>query len=328
MSDWFSALIIILIVVFIVDGLRRARRARQGEIRLSANARKADEQLNKEKQEELERSSVFPSGGARQANLKTDQTEDSSDYSPPQQESLNLDDPVPMLMESVVGEETGASQADIEFASVGEENEPSIGALDKLDEILEEDVVAETFTDDLVGTEQKTNKTALFSRQKPSVQIETPQPEEQIKEDPGPSEILIINVMAKAGEVFLGQALFDALMEQKLRFGQMDIFHRHQDNDGDAPVVYSIANIIEPGKFDFAKIKDSQTPGVTMFLTLPTSCDGKAAYEDMVTTAKKLAHALGGELKDENRSALTNQTIEHGRQRVMELERQIKLKKS
>lgn len=45
----------------------------------------------------------------------------------------------------------------------------------------------------------------------------------------------------------------------------------------------------------------------------------------MIGSVTAIATKLDGELKDENRSVMTRQTIEHGRQRVMEYERQQKL---
>jgi cell division protein ZipA len=41
----------------------------------------------------------------------------------------------------------------------------------------------------------------------------------------------------------------------------------------------------------------------------------------MIAAARKLSHELGGDLKDEQRSVLTAQTIEHYRQRIAEFER-------
>ena len=62
-----------------------------------------------------------------------------------------------------------------------------------------------------------------------------------------------------------------------------------------------------------------------MFLSLPVAGESLAAFNDLSVTAKNLANALGAELKDENRSVMTPQTIEHGRQRVIEYERKRKL---
>jgi cell division protein ZipA len=86
--------------------------------------------------------------------------------------------------------------------------------------------------------------------------------------------------------------------------------------------------MVVPGTFNLSKMAEFVTPGVSMFLSLPIAADSIAAYENFVVTASNLAAKLDGDLKDENRSVLTKQAIEHARQRVMEYERKRKLAKS
>ena len=64
-----------------------------------------------------------------------------------------------------------------------------------------------------------------------------------------------------------------------------------------------------------------ETPGVCLFMTLPLNADSMQSFELMVDTASTLAEKLGGELKDEQRSVMTKQTIEHCRQRILDFER-------
>ena len=64
-----------------------------------------------------------------------------------------------------------------------------------------------------------------------------------------------------------------------------------------------------------------------MFLSLPLAGDSIAAFNLMASAATAMATQLGGELKDENRSVMTRQTIEHARQRVVEYERKRRLAK-
>ena len=347
MSDWLSIALVILIVGFVIDGLRRARNARSSEIRMSGKARKADKMYGTSGAA----GSVdgdFPSGGARTKNGDygpTPGVQSSIPGSPTRQASLELDDPVPMLMDSVVDEDdqvpedTASHDGEEAYtdppyegaAGLAEPNEPSLGALDDLDAVVAPD--PQRSADIEAASESVFDKASqhfsnLTVGKKERASAEHAESEVQEQGSEGPREILIINVMARSGTVFLGEALFEALIATKLRFGHMDIFHRHIDNDGDAEIIYSVANIVEPGSFDFANMKNSQTPGVCMFLSLPTACDGYSAFEDLVSTAQTLAEQLDGELKDENRSTLTKQNIEHGRQRVMEFERRNKLKKS
>lgn len=143
-----------------------------------------------------------------------------------------------------------------------------------------------------------------------------------------PDDVIVFNLMAKSGYVFDGEMLLAVLVEEGMKLGEMDIFHRHLDDDGDAPVLFSLANMVVPGTFNLSKMAEFVTPGVSMFLSLPIAADGIAAYENFVVTASNLATKLDGDLKDENRSVLTKQAIEHARQRVMEYERKRKLAKS
>ena len=147
------------------------------------------------------------------------------------------------------------------------------------------------------------------------------------KEYTEPDEVLIVNIMAPPGQVFAGEALLQALINEGLKLGDMDIFHRHYENNGDASIVFSLANMVMPGTFNLVEISEFSTPGVSLFLGLPVVGDSLDAYNDLVGTAQRLAQVIGGELKDENRSVMTKQTIEHGKQRVLEYERKKKLER-
>ena len=101
----------------------------------------------------------------------------------------------------------------------------------------------------------------------------------------------------------------------------MDIFHRHESMTGNGEVLFSMANGVKPGTFDLDDIDLFTTRAVSFFLGLPGPRHPKQAFDVMIAAARKLGHELGGELKDDQRSVLTAQTIEHYRQRIMEFER-------
>ena len=136
-----------------------------------------------------------------------------------------------------------------------------------------------------------------------------------------PEEVLIINVMAKSGQLFDGGQLLDQLIDCGMRYGEMQIFHRHSDDEGEGPVMFSMVNMVKPGIFDLNSMQDFQTPGVSIFMTLPLESNALIAFERMANTAKAIAATLDGELKDANRSVMTTQTIEHCRQRIRDFER-------
>ncbi|AFM33544.1 MULTISPECIES: cell division protein ZipA [Stutzerimonas stutzeri subgroup] len=134
-------------------------------------------------------------------------------------------------------------------------------------------------------------------------------------------EVLVINVICRDPHGFRGPALLQNILESGLRFGEMDIFHRHESMAGNGEVLFSMANAVKPGTFDLDDIDHFTTPAVSFFLGLPGPRHPKQAFDVMVAAARKLSQELNGELKDDQRSVLTAQTIEHYRQRIVEFER-------
>jgi cell division protein ZipA len=149
-------------------------------------------------------------------------------------------------------------------------------------------------------------------------------PPQRITEDkdlPPVEEVLVISVISRDESGFKGPALLQNILESGLRFGEMDIFHRHESMAGNGEVLFSMANAVKPGVFDLDDIDHFSTRAVSFFLGLPGPRHPKQAFDVMVAAARKLAHELNGELKDDQRSVMTAQTIEHYRQRIVEFER-------
>lgn len=341
MKDWLTVIIILVIIGIVLDGIRRMRLAKRESISLSRNAKKAD----KKESEFHVSSSEFPSGGARVVSVRNEK--DAGDFndsvkkgfeskrviagSPrriPEQVSLNLEESVPMLMDSVGDVEEITDEDDY-----SDSREPTLGNLENLQDddsstdspsISNENIDSIDLPLETVESESPVQsvKGDRSSRKNRSETVEADEVAEQYEE---PDEVLIMNVMAKPGQQIQGSELLSALMTEGLKFGDMDIFHRHKDNDGDGPILYSLANMVVPGTFSLAAMDDFKTPGISIFLGLPVADDSLAVYNDMATTAQNLAAQLNGDLKDENRSVMTSQTIEHGRQRVIEYERKSKL---
>ncbi len=340
MKEWLTVIIVLLILGVLLDGMRRMRAHRRDHLRMKHRVvARADSDSG-----EVEvGGSEFPSGGARVAayrdpdhalnvNKAVRENHTASRWTRgapsrlPEQVSLNLDTPVPMLMDSV-DEQAGEEPL--------QEREPVIGDLTNLedddlqpgigntgfdhDDEPEPDPEVEEDPEPVAAAEPLRTEPTQKKREPERAQEEAPK---------APDEVLIINVMARRGEMFAGPELLEAMVSQGLRYGDMDIFHRHESDDGRGKILFSAANMVVPGTFDLAAMEDFFTPGISMFLSLPIAGDSLAAYNLMANTALHIAEVLGGELKDENRSVMTRQTIEHGRQRVIEYERKRRLAKS
>lgn len=145
-------------------------------------------------------------------------------------------------------------------------------------------------------------------------------PQEQpAEEDAFP--VLVIHAMAPAGELYQGDVLLETLLARGMRYGDRRIFHRHTDDDGSGPVLFSMANAVKPGDFDLDAMAEFTTPGVTFLMMIADVADPQPAFNQMLEIAEGLVGDLGGELKDETRSTLTKQTIEHCRQRIRDYTR-------
>ncbi|HIF75752.1 MAG TPA: cell division protein ZipA [Porticoccaceae bacterium] len=139
------------------------------------------------------------------------------------------------------------------------------------------------------------------------------------------SEVLVLNVMARDGYHFAGDDLLQVLITSGLKFGEMNIFHHRQGNEIKGPVIFSVANILNPGTFDLNSMEEFSTLGVSLFLALPTAINNLEALEQMLRVAQQIRGALDGELRDDSRNIMTAQTTEHYRQRVRDFElRQLK----
>jgi len=135
-----------------------------------------------------------------------------------------------------------------------------------------------------------------------------------------PSEVIVINVMAKQGRVFAGNDLLHILITAGLKFGDMNIFHKRLSNEANGPILFSIANMLNPGTFDLNNMEEFTTMGVSFFMALPTAINNLDAFEQMLDVAQQIRGALDGELKDDHRNGMTAQTTEHYRQRIRDFE--------
>lgn len=139
-------------------------------------------------------------------------------------------------------------------------------------------------------------------------------------------EVIVLHLVANDGVRIPGRDLLQQLLEQGLRFGEMNIFHRHRQNaSGSDELLFSMANALEPGTFDIDNMEEKTFRAVTFFLKLPGPARPAEAMDKMLATARKLAQVLDAEIRDDQHSVLTPQTVEHLRARVQDFERRQRL---
>ena len=143
---------------------------------------------------------------------------------------------------------------------------------------------------------------------------------------PPEDKIIVIYIMPPPGGRFAGNAVRRAVETAGLSHGNMSIFHRLVDPDNaDSDAVFSLANSVEPGTFDLDRLEDFSTPGLTLFMQLPGPLNGITALDSLLAAAHIIATELHGELRDQSRSVLSKQTIEHLHAEIIEYQRRQRL---
>ena len=133
-----------------------------------------------------------------------------------------------------------------------------------------------------------------------------------------PDMVIALHVVG----AFKGPQLLEQLTELGFKYGDFDIFHRHVDTAGNGPVLFSLANMFNPGTFDIDNMEHFETKGVALFLALPIKSNSTQAFNMMHNAADKLAAAIdGGQVLDEHRNPLTRQAVQHIHQNIREYER-------
>jgi len=134
-------------------------------------------------------------------------------------------------------------------------------------------------------------------------------------------EVIVVSVVMPQDNAISGAALLPMLLTLGLRFGDMNIFHRHEDNAGNGKVTFSLANMMNPGTFNLDEIESFNTQGITLFMTLPNAGDPFEVFEHMMQAAKQLSAEFQAQMLDDKRSVMTKQTEQHYIGKIRDFER-------
>lgn len=138
-------------------------------------------------------------------------------------------------------------------------------------------------------------------------------------------QVIILSVVMPANQQMLGAVLLPSLLTLGLKYGEMNIFHRHEDNAGNGKVTFSLANIMNPGSFDLDSMENFATRGVSLFMTLPNAGASLTVFEQMLNAAKQLSQEFNAQVIDENRNVMTKQTEQHYISKIREFERKSRI---
>ena len=144
-------------------------------------------------------------------------------------------------------------------------------------------------------------------------------PEEgAVGREPQQSDNLVtLHVVADGEASFAGPDVLSALQAEGLEFGDMGIFHHHGlEGMRSSRPLFHIANMVEPGFLNPDKMADFNTPGLSLFMLLPTPVDGSAVLDLMLVSARMLARRLDGTVTTHDRKPLSEEYIQRLREQI------------
>ncbi|ERM60179.1 cell division protein ZipA [Vibrio cyclitrophicus] len=142
-------------------------------------------------------------------------------------------------------------------------------------------------------------------------------PVEEVKQDEELGlEVIVLNVHC-AGEIpFVGTELFRSMESNGLAYGEMSIYHCFAQSSAKPKVIFSVANMMQPGTLEHDDPADFTTKGISFFMTLPCYGQADQNFNVMLSAAQKIADDMGGNVLDESRNLMTPNRLSDYRKQI------------
>ncbi|WP_373942510.1 cell division protein ZipA [Vibrio chagasii] len=232
--------------------------------------------------------------------------------------SFSVEDPIKVDSEPEHVEQTVEPEVP-SFELTDEQKESHAGFKEQYGSF--EEVAAEQVEEPVVASEPMASQQTFTASEpfaaKESVAPQAAAPVEETKQDEELGlEVIVLNVHC-AGEIpFVGTELFRSMENNGLTYGEMSIYHCFAQSADEPKVIFSVANMMQPGTLEHDDPADFTTKGISFFMTLPCYGQADQNFNVMLSAAQKIADDMGGNVLDESRNLMTPNRLSDYRKQI------------
>lgn len=125
-------------------------------------------------------------------------------------------------------------------------------------------------------------------------------------------EVITLGIIART-EKLSGDQINSVARACGLVFGYMDIFHYLDEDD---EIIFSLADMYEPGSFDPQNLHEHETRGLLVFMQPELLKNPSRDFDDMLEITYRMSELLGAQLSNDRREPFTERDAENYRTRV------------
>jgi len=145
----------------------------------------------------------------------------------------------------------------------------------------------------LEGSEIKEEQ---FEPQTPAAPVAETKPEAAKPAQKTDNRVVMFTVVAPEGKSFGGFKLLQVLLNNGFRFGDMNIFHYHENREASGKKLFSLAAATNTGEFQLSNMANFHCKGLVLFMNTAEQDHSQAVFEEMVEVTESLAETLEGKL--------------------------------
>ncbi len=164
---------------------------------------------------------------------------------------------------------------------------------------------APEFSDDIIAVRKIESEPDV----QPEITSEI-KPTENKQAEPTSPKLLVLFLLAKEQRKLMGYELLQTILAAGLRFGEGQLFHRHQFASGQGPVVCSLATATADGTFDLQNMGAFSVHGLCLFMETSENANiDLERFSIMMDTARQLSEGLDTHLLDDERRPWSEESL-------------------